>query len=303
VKNIKLKKHKTETFKQPLSEKITEACLRFAAWLCIFFIACILYFLVKESGGVFFSDIFTITGKFWRPISEPPDFGVWVLLAGSLAVTLTASLIAVPLGICAAIFIGELLPQKFREFLKVIVEFLAAIPSVVIGFLGMIILAPYIKEAFDLKTGLTAFSAALMLAWMAMPTIVSLTEDALRSVPDTLRDGALALGATKWQMITRVLLPTAKPGILAAAMLGVGRVIGETMAVLMISGNSARIPSSIMEPVRTLTATIAAEMGETVKGDEHYQALFGLGVVLFIITLLINTAADRFINKKYTEES
>ncbi len=296
-------KKKKETFRQPLSERITESCLRFTAWLCIFFIASILYFLVKESGGVFFSDIFTITGKFWRPISEPPDFGVWVLLAGSLAVTLTASLIAVPLGICAAIFIGELIPEKFREFLKVIVEFLAAIPSVVIGFLGMIILAPYIRETFDLKTGLTAFSAAVMLAWMAMPTIVSLTEDALRSVPDSLRDGALALGATKWQMITRVLLPTAKPGILAATMLGVGRVIGETMAVLMISGNSARIPSSIMEPVRTLTATIAAEMGETVKGDEHYQALFGLGVVLFIITLLINTAADRFVNKKYTEKS
>ena len=298
-----MSKKKRETFRQPLSERITESCLRFTAWLCIFFIASILYFLVKESGGVFFSDIFTITGKFWRPISEPPDFGVWVLFAGSLAVTLTASLIAVPLGICAAIFIGELIPEKFREFLKVIVEFLAAIPSVVIGFLGMIILAPYIKETFDLKTGLTAFSAAVMLAWMAMPTIVSLTEDALRSVPDSLRDGALALGATKWQMITRVLLPTAKPGILAATMLGVGRVIGETMAVLMISGNSARIPSSIMEPVRTLTATIAAEMGETVKGDEHYQALFGLGVVLFIITLLINTAADRFVNKKYTEES
>jgi len=298
-----LTKKKRETFRQPLSERITELCLRFTAWLCIFFICSILYFLVKESGGVFFSDIFTITGKFWRPISEPPDFGVWVLLAGSLAVTLTASLIAVPLGICAAIFIGELIPEKFREFLKVVVEFLAAIPSVVIGFLGMIILAPYIKETFDLKTGLTAFSAAVMLAWMAMPTIVSLTEDALRSVPDSLRDGALALGATKWQMIIRVILPTAKPGILAATMLGVGRVIGETMAVLMISGNSARIPSSIMEPVRTLTATIAAEMGETVKGDEHYQALFGLGVVLFIITFLINTAADRFVNKKYTEES
>ncbi|MBC8515426.1 phosphate ABC transporter permease subunit PstC [bacterium] len=277
-----------------------EGGVHLAAWLCILFVVLILFFLARESGGLVFKDVFQVVGRYWRPISEPPQFGVLPLLAGSLLVTLTATAIAVPLGVGAAIYIGEFAPPQVREILKVSVEFLAAIPSVVIGFLGMIVLAPLVKSLFNLPTGLTALSASLMLAWMAMPTIVSLTEDALRSVPDTLRHGAYALGATRWQTIRRVLLPAAKPGILAATMLGVGRVIGETMAVLMISGNAARIPHSVLEPIRTLTATIAAEMGETVQGSDHYQALFSLGLVLFGITLVVNTIADRLVHRGET---
>jgi phosphate transport system permease protein len=197
-----------------------------------------------------------------------------------------------------AIYIAEVAPGKIKEVLKGGIELLAAIPSVVLGFIGMVTLVPWVKKIFGLPTGLTALSGSIMLAFMAMPTIVSIAEDALYSVPKSYKEGALALGATPWQTIWRVMLPAASSGILAAVMLGIGRVIGETMAVMMITGNSAVIPHSILQPVRTLTATIAAEMGEAVVGSEHYFALFSIGIVLFVISFAINVTADLFLHKR-----
>jgi phosphate transport system permease protein len=197
-----------------------------------------------------------------------------------------------------AIYIAEIAPPKTKEILKAGIELLAAIPSVVLGFIGMVTLVPLVKSIFHLPTGLTALSGSIMLAFMAMPTIVSIAEDALYSVPKNYKEGAFALGATHWQTIWRVMLPAASSGILAAVMLGIGRVIGETMAVMMITGNSAVIPQSILQPVRTLTATIAAEMGEAVVGSEHYFALFAIGIVLFVMSFAINVTADLFLHKR-----
>jgi len=239
-----------------------------------------------------------LLGKNWYPISEPPQLGILPLILGSLIVTVGATIISVPIGIGCAIYIAEIAPLKLKEFLKSGIELLAAIPSVVLGFIGMVTLVPFIKHLFNIPTGLTALSGSIMLAFMAMPTIVSIAEDALYSVPKSYREGALALGATHWQTIWRVILPASSSGILASVMLGIGRVIGETMAVMMITGNAARIPSSILQPVRTLTATIAAEMGETVVGSEHYFALFAIGIVLFLISFLVNVTADLFLHKK-----
>jgi phosphate transport system permease protein len=213
-------------------------------------------------------------------------------------VTVGAAIISIPIGVACAIYIAEIAPVKAKEILKAGIELLAAIPSVVLGFIGMITLVPLVKSVFHLPTGLTALSGSIMLAFMAMPTIVSIAEDALYSVPKTYKEGALALGATHWQTIWRVMLPAASSGILAAIMLGIGRVIGETMAVMMITGNAAIMPKSIFMPVRTLTATIAAEMGEAVVGSEHYFALFVIGIVLFIISFAINVTADLFLHRK-----
>jgi phosphate transport system permease protein len=204
----------------------------------------------------------------------------------------------IPFGIGSAIYVAEIASPKMREILKPGIELLAAIPSVVIGFVGMVILAPIIREIFKLSTGLTALTGSIMLAFMAMPTVVSIAEDALNSVPKKYKEAALALGATHWQTIYRVILPAARSGIIAAVMLGIGRVIGETMAVMMITGNSPKIPHSILDPIRTLTATIAAEMGETVRGSEHYFALFTIGIVLFIITFIVNLIADFFLHRE-----
>ena len=195
-------------------------------------------------------------------------------------------------------FIAEVAPKSLKHVLKSLVEILASIPSVVLGFIGMVTLVPWVKNIFHLPTGLTALSGSIILAFMAMPTIVSIAEDALYSVPKTYKEGSLALGATHWQTIYRVMLPAASSGILAAVMLGIGRVIGETMAVMMITGNAALIPHSILQPVRTLTATIAAEMGEAVVGSEHFFALFAIGIVLFVISFAVNVTADLFLHRQ-----
>ncbi|MDD3065377.1 MAG: phosphate ABC transporter permease subunit PstC [Endomicrobiaceae bacterium] len=281
------------------TDSIMEKVVFICGILTIVFVVLIFGFLFKE-GFSFFKEygIFNfLTGKLWYPTSNPAMYGVLSLIVGSLLVTLGAIAIAVPLGIMAALYIAEIAPAWIRDILKSGVELMAAIPSVVIGFVGMVTLVPVIRTLFDIPTGLTAFSGSIMLAFMAMPTIVSISEDAIRSVPWSYKEGAYALGATKWQTIRRIVLKTAMPGIIAAVMLGIGRVIGETMAVMMITGNAAHIPSSIFEPVRTLTATIAAEMGETVKGGLHYRALFAIGLVLFAITFIINFIADLFLNK------
>jgi len=216
-------------------------------------------------------------------------------------VTIVAILIALPLGVATAVFVREVAPNWAREILKPLIEILAGIPSVVLGFFGMTILAPLIREGLGAPTGLTAFTGALLLAYMALPTIISVAEDALDAVPKSYRDAGLAMGATEWQTIWRVVVPAARSGIVVAVMLGMGRAIGETMAVMMVTGNAARLPlslDSLFRPVRTMTATIAAEMGEVAQGSTHYHALFGLGIILFLITFLVNLAAASSIFKR-----
>lgn len=283
-----------------LKEFIIEKLILSCGLASIFFVGLIFLFLLKEGLAVFktIAPFDFLLGKSWYPISEPARLGILPLILGSLLVTLGAAVISIPVGVGCAIYISEIAPVKTKEVLKAGIELLAAIPSVVLGFVGMITLVPLVKNTFHLPTGLTALSGSIMLAFMAMPTIVSIAEDALYSVPRNYKEGALALGATQWQTIWRVMLPAASSGILAAVMLGIGRVIGETMAVMMITGNAAVIPSSILVPVRTLTATIAAEMGEAVVGSEHYFALFAIGIVLFIISFAINVTADLFLHKR-----
>ncbi len=281
-----------------VKEFIIEKLIFLSGLASIFFVVLIFLFLMKEGLSVFKTISFPdfIGGNKWYPISEPAQLGIKPLILGSLLVTLGAAIISIPIGIGCAIYIAEVAPKKLKEFLKAGIELLAAIPSVVLGFVGMVTLVPFVKSIFHLPTGLTAISGSIMLAFMAMPTIVSIAEDALYSVPKIYKEGALALGATHWQTIYRVMLPASSSGILAAVMLGIGRVIGETMAVMMITGNAAVIPTSILQPVRTLTATIAAEMGEAVVGSEHYFALFAVGIVLFVISFAINVTADIFLH-------
>jgi phosphate transport system permease protein len=283
-------------FKEFIIEKFIFIC----GLISIFFVATIFLFLLREGISVFktISPLHFLLGKKWYPISEPAQLGILPLILGSLLVTLGAAIISIPIGVACAVYIAEVAPLKIKEVLKAFIELLAAIPSVVLGFIGMVTLVPWVKNIFHLPTGLTALSGSIMLAFMAMPTIVSIAEDALYSVPKSYKEGALALGATHWQTIYRVMLPAASSGILAAVMLGIGRVIGETMAVMMITGNAAVIPQSILQPVRTLTATIAAEMGEAVVGSEHYFALFAIGIVLFIISFAINVTADLFLHRE-----
>jgi phosphate transport system permease protein len=280
-------------------DSIIEAIIFFCGILSIVFVVLIFGFLLTEGFAFFkeFGVIDFVTGKLWYPTSDPPQFGILSLIVGSLFVTAGACVIAVPIGVMSALYISEIAPKGVRDVLKSFVELMAAIPSVVIGFVGMVTLVPLVRTVFDIPTGLTAFSGSVMLAFMAMPTIITISEDAIRSVPWSYKEGALALGATKWQTIHRIVLRAAMPGIIAAIMLGIGRVVGETMAVMMITGNAAQIPFSIFEPVRTMTATIAAEMGETVRGGMHYRSLFAIGLVLFLITFLVNFTADLFLGK------
>ncbi len=283
-----------------IKEFVIEKLILICGLASIFFVILIFLFLLKEGLAVFktVSPFKFLLGKNWYPISEPAQLGIFPLILGSLLVTIGAAIISVPIGVACAVYIAEIAPQKIKEILKAGIELLAAIPSVVLGFIGMVTLVPWVKHAFNLPTGLSALSGSIMLAFMAMPTIVSIAEDALYSVPKSYKEGALALGATHWQTIYRVMLPAASSGILAAVMLGIGRVIGETMAVMMITGNAAILPHSFLQPVRTLTATIAAEMGEAVVGSEHYFALFAIGIVLFIMSFIINVTADLALHKR-----
>ena len=286
---------KLRKFKEAIIEKL----IFLSGIASIVFVALIFIFLLREGVSVFKSTSLGafLGGKFWYPISDPPKLGILPLILGSLLVTLGAIAMAVPLGIASAFYIAEVAPSRLRNILKSFVEILSAIPSVVLGFLGITILVPFLKRFLDLPTGLTAFAGSIMLAFMAMPTIISISEDAINAVPREYKEGAIALGATHWQTLHRVIIHGALPGIIAAAMLGIGRVFGETMAVMMVTGNAAVIPHSLFEPVRTLTATIAAEMGEAAKGSPHYYALFAIGIVLFVISFLINLTADLFLTR------
>jgi len=266
--------------------------------LSIIVLGLILAFLVYNSIKFFTTYPFFefLTGTKWSP-TVLEKFGFIPLLTGSLLITFGAIIIAIPLGIGSAIYIGELAPRAVRETIKPIIEVLATIPSVVIGFIGIKVMAPIIKNVFNLNIGLTALAGSIMLAFMSLPTIISISEDAINAVPNKFRNASIALGATKWETTIKTVVPAASSGIFAATMLGLGRVVGETMTVLMITGNSPRIVFSWLQPVRTITATIAAEMGETVQGGLHFSALFAIGLILFTITFLINLTADRFINR------
>ncbi|MDR3071589.1 MAG: phosphate ABC transporter permease subunit PstC [Endomicrobium sp.] len=283
--------------------KIIDSAIETIIFICgmlsIVFVVLIFGFLFKEGFSFFrnFGILKFVTGHFWYAASDPASFGILPLILGSTLVTIGACTIAVPIGVMSALFISEIAPKGIRDVLKSLIELMAAIPSVVIGLIGVITLVPFVKNIFNLPTGLTAFSGSIMLAFMAIPTIITISEDAIRSVPWKYREGALALGATKWQTVRRVVLKAAMPGIIAATMLGIGRVIGETMAVMMITGNAAHIPHSIFDPVRTMTATIAAEMGEAVRGGMHYRSLFAIAFVLFAITFIVNFMADLFLGK------
>jgi phosphate transport system permease protein len=268
--------------------------IKISGYSAIIFVILIFYFLLRTGlptiGEVPISNLLSTR---WYPIED--YFGLLPLVGGTLIVTIEAALFAIPIGLCTAIFIAEVAPRWARDILKPLVEALGGIPSVVLGFLGILILAPYLRKLLDLPTGLSALTGSILLAAIALPTIVSVAEDALDSVPRSYRDGALALGATEWQTIWRVTLPAARSGVLTAIMLGIGRVIGETMAVMMVTGNAAVLPiklNSLFHPVRTMTATIAAEMGEVAKNSTHYHVLFLIGVILFIISLGINIAAS-----------
>jgi len=267
--------------------------------ISIIVLGLILTFLVYNSFKFFASyPIFDfLGGKEWAPTAEPEKFGLLPLMAGSALVSFGAIVIAVPLGIGTALYLGELAPRAVRETVKPIIEILASIPSVVIGFIGMTLLSGIIKDTFQLNTGLTALTGSIMLSFMSLPTIISISEDAINAVPSSYRFASAALGATKWQTAYRTVLPAASSGIAAATMLGLGRVIGETMTVLMVTGNSPRLVFSLLQPVRTITGTIAAEMGETVQGGIHYSALFAIGLMLFLITFFINYLADKFVNR------
>ena len=234
------------------------------------------------------------------PTSDPPDFGIFALIVGSLVVTILSAAISIPLGVMTAIYLAEIATVKIREFVKPIVELLAALPSVVIGFFGMVIVAPFLQNFFDIPTGLNVFNASLMLAFMSVPTICSLSEDAIYSVPVNLKEASLALGATHLESIARVILPASVSGISTAIILGMSRAIGETMVVLMVAGGAAMVPSSIFDPARPMPASIAAEMAEAPFRGEHYHALFATGIMLFIFTFLFNLIAEH-VSHKYRQ--
>jgi phosphate transport system permease protein len=282
------------------AEFVIERLVWFAGISTIVIIGLIFFFLLREGLAAFLDvPLRQLFSSRWYPIEGM--YGLWPLIVGSVLVTVGAVIIAVPLGLTTAIYLGEIAPPWQREILKPLIEVLAGIPSIVLGFLGWVALAPIIQQ-LGAATGLTAFTGALILAYMALPTIISIAEDALYAVPKEYRDGALAIGATPWQTIWRVVLPAARSGLVVAVMLGIGRAIGETMAVMMVTGNAANLPrlgaTMFFEPVRTMTATIAAEMGEVAQGSLHYSVLFGIGIVLFVITFAVNSLAGRFIGRQ-----
>lgn len=282
-----------------ISEYVIELLIRLSGLLVIIFVFLIFLFLLRDSLSLF--RVYRVGGflfgTHWLPISEPPKFGIVPLLLGSVYVTIGAIVLCVPVGVGTAMFIAEVAPPSLKHVLKSLVEILASIPSVVLGFIGIVWLSPFLKKTFELPTGMCGLTGSLLLAFMALPTIISISEDAIVGVPRTYKEAAFGLGATKWQTLWRIILPAASSGIIAGVMLGIGRVIGETMVVMMVTGNSPVVPKFILEPLRTLTATIAGEMGETVSGSEHYFALFAVGLVLFIITFIINFTADSFLRR------
>jgi phosphate transport system permease protein len=288
------KKNLKSKWSNRLSEFIIEKMIFILGMTSIIILALIFIFLISSAipvfNGVTLKEL--LTGRFWYPNSVNPQFGILPLILGTLWVTAGAILISVPIGVGSAIFISEVAPPKTRTMLKVIIEFLSAIPSVVLGFIGIVVLSNWVRISFSLSSGFTLLTGSILVAFMALPTIISISDDAITSLPKEYREASLALGATRLETIIHVLVPAASSGIIAAVMLGIGRAIGETMTVMMVTGNAARIPTSLLQSGRTMTATIAAEMGDTVRQSIHYHSLFAIGIVLLIMTSIINLIAD-----------
>jgi phosphate transport system permease protein len=279
---------------KPKGEAILTRSIKVAGFSSILFLLLIFAFLLREGlptlGEVSLADLFI---QRWYPIEK--YFGILPLIGGSLLVTFFSILIALPFGVGTAVYIAEIAPQGIKQVLKPVIEILAGIPSVVLGFIGIQVLVPFLRRLLDLPTGLTAFSGAFLLALISIPTIVSIAEDALYAVPKSYREGAIALGASQWETIWGVTLPAARTGVLTAVMLGIGRSLGETMAVMMVTGNAPVLPSTLnalFMPARTMTATIASEMGEVASASTHYHVLFFIGIILFVLSLMINVAAS-----------
>ena len=283
-------------------ERIIRNVLAFFAFLSVLILALIVFFLFQEGIPIFrqvsVSDF--VFGTAWYPTYDPPEYGIWPLIVGSLLVTLFSCLIAVPLGVLSAIYIAEIAPPSIKEVLKAVIELLAGLPSVVLGFFGMVIIAPWMQETFDLPTGLNIVNASVMLAIMAIPTISSISEDAIYAVPREFKEASYALGATQFETIVKVVIPAALSGISTAVILGMSRAIGETMVVLMVAGGAAAIPESLFDSVRPMPASIAAEMGEAPFRSGHYHALFATGIILFFMTLAFNLIAD-YISNRFKE--
>lgn len=289
-------------FKRQTTEKTVHSLFFLIATVSITVLGLIMLFLISESVPIF--DTVSIKdflfGELWYPTDDPAEFGILPLILGSVWVTVISSLIAIPLGIMTAIYLAEIASERMAEIVKPIVEMLASLPSIVIGFFGMVVVSPFLQEVFDIPVGLNLFNASLMLAFMIIPTICSLSEDAIHSVPEALKEASLALGATHFETIIKVVIPASISGICTAVILGMSRAIGETMVVLMVAGGAAMIPGSVFDPVRPMPASIAAEMAEAPFGGEHYHALFATGLVLFIFTLIFNMVAA-FISNRYRQ--
>lgn len=277
-----------------LKEKTFQAMTYTSSLFVIVFLFAIIISVFKEGIPIFKAVSIKgfLWGTAWYPTMEIPEFGALSLIAGSIIVTMGALIIAIPFGLGSAVYISEVASPRMRELAKPIIELLAAIPSVIYGLFGMAFLAPAIRVWFNLQSGLNVFSASIILGIMVVPIIASMSEDALSSIPQSLRESSLALGANKWETICKVVVPAAKRGIIGSVLLGFGRAIGETMVVLMVAGGSARIPTSIFQSTRPMTSAIAAEMGETVVGDLHYQSLFAIAIVLFLITFCTNIITE-----------
>jgi len=283
-----------------LGEKFIESWILLAGILTIVVLLGIIALLLKEGLPAFW---YTPPWEFffgtkWYPVSEPPTFGIMPFFVATLWVTLVATAISVPIGVACAAYLAEVAPAKVRETVKPIIEILAGIPSVVMGFIGLMLLSPLVQSIFNLNTGLSGFTAGIMLSLMSLPIIISVSEDALRAVPDDFRQAAYALGSTKWETIRHVCIPGALSGITAAIMLGVGRAIGETMTVLMVAGGALAVPVSPTEPMMPMTAAIASGIGNAVRGGLQYQALFAIGLILFVVTLAVNLIADKVLERQ-----
>jgi phosphate transport system permease protein len=280
-----------------VAERVLEAVIRLSGVSAILFVAAIFFFVLREAAPILVNDEFSLAqflfSTEWYPTSaQNVRYGTFALTVGTLSVTALAMLLAVPFGLGAAVYLSEFCAPRVRETLKIVIELLSAIPSVVWGFIGLTVMSRLIVTTTGAPVGVNVLNGGIILALMSVPVIVSIGEDALKAVPDSYREAGIALGATRWQLVYRVLLPAARNGLLAAVLLGVGRAVGETMAVLMATGHSVQIPHSLFDPIRTLTATIAAELGESVAGGQHYRVLFVVGALLMGMSLAINVAAD-----------
>ena len=291
-----------EDMDRKLKEKIIQKAFFLFASISVLVLGLIVFFLFREGVPIFgvVSPRDFLLGSEWYPTFDPPAFGIWPLIVGSLIVTFFSTLLAVPLGVLSAVYISEIAGPVVQEILKPLIELLAGIPSVVLGFFGMVVLAPWMQDTLDIPTGLNIVNASIMLALMAIPTISSISEDALYAVPKEFKEASYALGATRAETILKVIIPSALSGISTAVILGMARAVGETMVVLMVAGGAAAMPESLFDSVRPMPASIAAEMGEAPFRSVHYHALFAIGIVLFFLALAFNLVAD-YVSRKFKE--